>query len=333
MLTLENMVKEISEKSGLKEKEVQQLIEEKQLELSGLVSSEGAAYIIGREFGINLLNEKKTQLKIKNILTGMRNVELIAKILLISKPRNFEKNGKKGTVINLVLGDETGSIRLSLWDNEIGFIENISVNDAISLESAYVKEDSRNGLELRLGKRGKISKVEAEIDAVEIKREDVKRKNIADLSEGEYAEIKANLIRLFTKNPFFEVCPKCGTRMEKNGIKFTCKQHGESEPEYRIVVSGVFDDGTSNIRVTFFKDAAEKLFGKKTSELREIAMKSMNYSAIYENFKGLGEDYLLRGRVKKNDFSGEIEFIANDISEVDVKKECESLLKTNLLKH
>ena len=125
MLTLENMVKEISEKSGLKEKEVQQLIEEKQLELSGLVSSEGAAYIIGREFGINLLKEKKTQLKIKNILTGMRNVELIAKILLISKPRNFEKNGKKGTVINLVLGDETGSIRLSLWDNEIGFIENI----------------------------------------------------------------------------------------------------------------------------------------------------------------------------------------------------------------
>jgi replication factor A1 len=324
MLNLKEMIKEISRKSGLKEDEIKKLIEDKQLELSGLISEEGAAYIVGRELGVNLLKEKKMQLKIKNIVSGMRNVEIVAKVISISKPRIFEKNGKSGSVVNIILADETGRIRLSLWDEETALAEKIKPDDVVFVKSAYAKEDKKVGLELRLGKRGSIKKIDEEMH-IEVKR-DYERKNISDISDGEYAEIKACLIRIFPRNPFFEVCPKCKSRLERSENKFICKEHKEVEPEYKIFVSGIFDDGTGSIRSVFFKETAEKLFGKITDELRNIALKAMDYSAIYENFDGLGKEYILRGKVKKNEFNGTLEFIVDDICEVDVKKECEILL-------
>jgi hypothetical protein len=53
--------------SGKSEAEIRKLIGEKQDELSGLVSEEGAAYIVARELGVNLLKAAKRQLKVKNL--------------------------------------------------------------------------------------------------------------------------------------------------------------------------------------------------------------------------------------------------------------------------
>ena len=55
MYSLKDIIQEISKSSGSSESEVKKKIEEKQLELSGLVSAEGAAYIVGKELGVNLL--------------------------------------------------------------------------------------------------------------------------------------------------------------------------------------------------------------------------------------------------------------------------------------
>jgi len=126
MLSLENIVKEISKGSGISEGDVKKKIEEKQIELSGLVSPEGAAYIVGKELGVNLLKKTaKRRLKIKNILPGMRSIDVTGKILGISDKRDFEKSGKSGSVVNLMLADETGVVRVSLWNDEIGLLEKL----------------------------------------------------------------------------------------------------------------------------------------------------------------------------------------------------------------
>ncbi len=87
MDSIEGLLKEICNKSGKAEDEVMKLIEEKQEELSGLVSPEGAAYIVGRELGVSLLKESSRQLKAKNIIPGMRSVDFLGRITRIMEPR------------------------------------------------------------------------------------------------------------------------------------------------------------------------------------------------------------------------------------------------------
>lgn len=335
MYSLKDIIREIVNVSKLSEEDVKRKIEEKQTELSGLVSPEGAAYIVGKELGVNLLKEtKKKVLKIKNIVSGMRSVDVAGRVLSISEKRDFEKEGRSGSVVNIVLGDETGTIRLSLWDKEIDVIEKLGIkeNDILTVSNGYVKTDSRGNNELRLGKFGRLEKIENE-DLGLPKSENIQRnfevvkRDIGDLKEGEYAEIRASLVQLFRRNPFFEVCPKCESRVEKSGDVWVCREHGNIEPKYHMVISGVVDDGSGNIRVVFFRDLAEKILGKNVEELREMASKETDPLSIYENFNVLGKEFIIRGRVKKNQLTERMEFVANEVENVDFVREGKNIIE------
>ncbi len=319
--------------SGKTEAEVRKLIEEKQDELSGLVSEEGAAYIIARELGVNLLKAAKRQLKVKNLISGLRSVEIVGRIVRIFEPREWEKEGKSGVVQNLILGDETGMVRLSLWNEETDLVKigEIKDDDTIRITGGYVKTDNRGNPELRIGK-GKLEKVEEEVtlpDTKEIKRDfgTAHRKSLADLKEGDFAEVRACLVQVFRRNPVYEVCPTCGVRATEDKGKWTCKEHGEVNPEYRMVIAGVVDDGFGNIRVVFFGEIAEKLLGKNAAELGKLIQDGNEPMAIYEDFPALGREFVIKGRVKKNDLTESLEFVANDIEDIDIKKEAGDLIK------
>ncbi len=333
MYSFEDIVREIANVSGLSEEEVKQKIKDKQTELSGLVSPEGAAYIVGKELGVNLLKETRRHLKIKNIVSGMRSVELIGRVVSISERRDFEKEGRKGSVVNIVLGDETGTVRLSLWDDEINILNTLGVeeNDILKVSNAYVKVDGRGNHELRLGRFGKIEKIEGgdvelpEKEGIEKSFETVKPRNIIDLKEGEYSEIKGSLVQIFRRNPFFEVCPKCEGRVEKSGEVWRCKEHGNIEPKHQLVISGVVDDGTGNVRVVFFRELAEKILGKGIEELKVSG--GGDPSSIYESLDVLGKEFIIRGRLKRNQFTERMEFVANEVEEIDVKEEAKRLIE------
>jgi replication factor A1 len=330
--SIEEIIKEIVERTKLDEDEIRKMIEEKQIELSGLVSAEGAAYMVAREQGINLLKEGKKQLKIKNLVTGLQSVEVVGRVVRIFEPREFEKEGKKGRVLNILLGDETGTVRLSLWNEEIELLERAGIkeNDGVKLVGGYVKTDNRDNPELRLGK-GKLEKLEpgTELPKIEdIKQEFiVKRNSIQNFKEGEFEETMACLVQVFRKNPFFEVCPNCSVRIKYENDKWLCEEHGEVKPTYQLVVSGVLDDGSGNIRVVFFRELAEKIFGKTTKELIKIAEKENDWMVVYDHVENLGKDLIIRGKVKKNEFTESLELIASEVEEIDIKKECEKLLE------
>jgi len=333
MFSLEEIAEKICEHTSLSRSKVLGLIEEKEDELSGLVSKEGAAYIVAREFGISLLRESKRQAKIKNLSEGMNSVEIVARIVNISETRNFDKDGSKGSVVNFVLGDETGMVRLSLWNDEIDMINDMGLKegDAIRIARGYVKMDNRGNLEVRLG-RGRMEKVEEEVKLPEAGglASDygmVRRKSLSEAKEGETIEARACLVQLFRKNPFFEVCPTCGLRMKNKAGKWVCDQHGDEKPAYNMVVSGVLDDGYGNIRIVFFRELAERLFGKTAAELRAYAQERVDPMAVYEIFEGLGKDYIIRGRLKKNELTENLEMVANSIEEPDIKKEFGMLMK------
>jgi ssDNA-binding replication factor A large subunit len=329
---MKEMVKEISQVSGFTEDEILQKIEEKQLELSGLVSPEGAAYIVGKELGASLLKESVMHsLKIKNIQPGMRSVDITGRVLKVSTRKDFEKDGRAKSVVNVTIGDETGILRLSLWDGEIELVEKVDIkeNDVVSIRNGYVRDNKRGDAELRLGRLGRISKSDAKIPEVKDMPRDAGLatfKNISDLNEDEFGEVKASLIQIFKRSPFYEVCPNCGSRIAKEGEAWKCKDHGNVEPKYNLFISGVIDDGTGNIRVVFFRDVAEKVMGKNTDALRKISLDNRNPEAVYDD-SVLGKEFIINGRVKKNQFTEKLELVANSVNEVNPVGESEKLLQ------
>ena len=95
-------------------------------------------------------------MKIGELKSGMRNVSVTGKVESVSEPRTVNlKAGGTNTVADAKISDETGSIKLSLWGDDINKIQ---PGDTVSIENGYINtfkgEDSVN-----VGKFGSLKKV------------------------------------------------------------------------------------------------------------------------------------------------------------------------------
>ncbi|MFP4116119.1 MAG: OB-fold nucleic acid binding domain-containing protein [Candidatus Aenigmatarchaeota archaeon] len=325
-------VKELAEKIGEKEDleldEVMEMVEAKEEEYSGLISKEGAAHIVAKEAGIELTDREGGSLDIENIVPGMNSATVTGKVERIFEPREFETEDGKGKVANLILRDETGSVRFSLWNEEVERLieeEKVEVGDTIKVENGYVTEDNRDEPELRLGRSGKVKESDEKID-VEVKTTGAANKGqgrmkIEDLSPGARCEIRGTIVNVFADSPFFKTCPECDKRVEEE-----CEEHGDFE--VNMALSAVVDDGTESIRTVFFGEEVEELVDVDTEDAWEMTDEGSSMEEFTEKCKErMGDEVLLQGRVKMNDFFGRPEFIANSIEEVDLKEETEKVLE------
>ncbi len=327
---VKELAERIAEKEGKEVDEVIDTIKEKEKEYSGLISFEGAAHIVAKDCGLELIDDDSTSLKIENVVSGMNSATVAAKIESIFGPREFKTDKGEGKVANLILKDETGTIRFSLWNEEVDKLieeEKIVVGDTIMIENGYVTEDNRGQPEIRLGRSGKLKETDVEID-VEISPggsspDGYTRTYIEDLTPGENTEIRGTVVNVFGDSPFYKKCPECDKKVE--GDK--CEEH--DEVQVNMALSIVVDDGTDSIRSVFFRDEVEKLLGIDTEEAWEMTEEGKNMDEFVDLCEELiGNEIIIQGRVKINDFFGRPEVIANTSEEVDLKKEVKKVLKS-----
>lgn len=103
--------------------------------------------------------------KINELKPGMNGLNVVGKVIDAGTMRTFErKDGTTGKVTNLTLGDETGKIRVTLWDSKAentGF----KVGDTVEIMNAYTRENTfSNQTEIQLGSGGSIVKSDAVVD-------------------------------------------------------------------------------------------------------------------------------------------------------------------------
>jgi replication factor A1 len=96
-------------------------------------------------------------MKINELNAGATNVELEGTITEKSEPREvITKYGKRLSVADAVLSDDTGSITISLWQDNIDVV---NVGDKVKVTNGYVSE-FRGAPQLSTGKYGKIEVIE-----------------------------------------------------------------------------------------------------------------------------------------------------------------------------
>lgn len=131
--------------------------------------------------------EKFTQ--IADVRADMSDINVSGKVLDIGEIRTFEKkDGTTGRVGNLLLGDSTGKIRLTLWDEKTSFLDEVDFDETIEVLHAYSRENAFNQqVELNLGNRGIIQRSEKEIEYRE------KFTDIADIVPGESYSVQGKV--------------------------------------------------------------------------------------------------------------------------------------------
>jgi replication factor A1 len=94
-------------------------------------------------------------MKISELKPGMRNVSVNAKVDSVGQPRTVNlKAGGTNTVADAIISDETGSIKLSLWGEDIN---KIAAGDRISVENGYINTFKGEN-SISVGKFGKLTK-------------------------------------------------------------------------------------------------------------------------------------------------------------------------------
>ncbi|MEM5829653.1 MAG: OB-fold nucleic acid binding domain-containing protein [Candidatus Aenigmatarchaeota archaeon] len=91
-------------------------------------------------------------MKIRDIKVGMSNISVEGKITEISETRDVQTKYGRRSVADATLEDETGSINLSLWGDQI---DSVSVGDRVLISGAFVTE-FREKLQLSVPRSGKI---------------------------------------------------------------------------------------------------------------------------------------------------------------------------------
>jgi replication factor A1 len=307
------LVERISKASGKEEEEINRLVEAKRAKLSGLISREGAAQIVAAELGINFDKEK---VKIKEIINGMKKINVTGKIIQLFPVREYKKENREGKIASFILADDTGNARVVLWDtNHIALIEKeeIKEGDVIEITNANLRNN-----ELHLGGFSDVKKSKELIENVKTEREFAEKK-ISKFNIGGNFKTRAIIVQVFEPR-FFMVCPECGGKVIGDAEGYKCGQHDKIVPKKRALLSLILDDGTSSIRAVLFTEQIEKL------GLTEEDLDPEKFLEKREEL--LGKEATFSGNIRQNKLFNNLEFFVSDIKEIEIEKLIEALEKS-----
>ncbi len=314
-LGIQQIKSRILSEGNISEEELNSKIKTKLDQLSGLISEEGAAHIIANELGIKLFKQQEGgQLKINDIAQGMRNVDVVGKIIRKFELRNFQTAERQGKVASFILADETGSIRITLWNDQADMFQGLNEGDILRIKSGYVRNNNGRA-EIHLNDR---SKVDINPEGVEVKAIESGagsgyarpvRKKLNELKEEDRnIEILGTIVQVYDIR-FFESCAECNKRLiNKEGV-WSCPTHGQVNPDYNYVMNTFIDDGTDSIRATFWKRQIQALLGKDDSEIQQFRADPASFEPLKTEL--LGNIVKLVGNARMNQQMNSLEFSAN----------------------
>lgn len=217
-----------------------EIVERKFREYNGLVNKETVAYIVAQEMGIVVEEESTPELKIAQLVPGMRRVSLTGKVLAANPMEEYtRKDGMLARSQRLILRDESGRAEIMRWESPG---EELKPGDLVKIDGGYVKSLENN---LQLNVTGKGSVEVLGFEAL----------GLADVMEGaEGLTVKASILRVHTDQLF----------QSKRGGVFRAS-------------SLTLIQGSMKARVIFWEEEADKTIG--LNPFHEVELTSLSASS------------------------------------------------------
>ncbi len=198
-------------------------VNQKVQDMSGLCDDKTAALLVAHELGID------TIVQIGQIDGQTRAVAFVGKLSRISPTREFSRNGDVGHVANLVVSDETGSLRVVLWNDLATHVEELQIGQTLKI--AGVVKEGPYGLE--------VNAREIEVD------ESVPKTEVASSKDKEtIADLMAGLNAVEISGVILDVGP----------VRTFSKRDGSVGKVSNITIG----DETGRVRVTLWDEMAER---------------------------------------------------------------------------
>ena len=104
--------------------------------------------------------------RVDDLSLGLSDVTLVGQVLGTDEVRTFSRDdGSEGSVSNILVGDDSGRVRVTLWDDQAALANEFEHGDVVEIVDGYVRE--RDGdLELHVGDRGDVHTVDEPVEFV-----------------------------------------------------------------------------------------------------------------------------------------------------------------------
>lgn len=136
--------------------------------------------------------------KIGDLISGTSNVHVVGRVLSVESERTFSrKDGSEGKVASITISDETGRIRLVLWDKQTQVIESVTTGVSLEITKGYVRK-RESQLELHVGKGGLVKVLEGEIE-FSVKSNKINVLEIGDIADIQGVIVVADPTRVFDR--------------------------------------------------------------------------------------------------------------------------------------
>ena len=100
-------------------------------------------------------------MQVKDLKPKQGNVDIVVDVVDVGDTREFQKFGKPGKVATAIAKDETGDIKLTLWNDDI---DKVKVGSKIKITNGFVNE-WQGEMQLTTGRLGKLEVVgKADVD-------------------------------------------------------------------------------------------------------------------------------------------------------------------------
>ncbi|MBA7516269.1 hypothetical protein ES705_08315 [subsurface metagenome] len=265
----EAYINKIIEDTGLSRTDIQSLVEEKKEELKGLISDEGALFVIAKELGVDVTSESKEllneiELNISDIILNMKNIVIVGRIKDIFHVNSFKKSsGETGHVGSFLLHDNTGDIRIVLWDEQVSIFkdERFEKNEIVKILNGTAKNGRNGGIEIHVGGFSKI----------DLAPEDVDYKK--------YPKIKEQFVKIQDINENLGSISTEGKVMNRFPVKDFIRKDGQNGRVSSIILR----DSTGKVRITFWNEDIEKIENLEVGDFISLTNLNPRKSNYAEN--------------------------------------------------
>ncbi len=232
--------------------------------------------------------------KIEDLDEDEEDKIIIGRIIEINEIREFDRDsGDTGYVRNIEIADDTGSIRVALWDNDA--LKERKIGDGIKLQNPRLALNMDNRLEANVSRATTILEPsESELEQLpsidELMAEIYTPKTIESLLEDDTNVCVTGTIKeVNTQRVLLTRCPNCNQSVEESDDEYICDNCGFTfdKPEYLLMVPTRIEDDTGEIQVTFFDKLAEELIGMKKEEIISLVDDGYGIEEKLEDLSGL----------------------------------------------